>query len=294
MSKQKLVNINVFYSCELLDEKNCYYIDLSELLDRIKNKYEEDNLYKEVVNLNNDPIRIKKIHKEVDTGYYHIVMERLDDTKYSKTTLYGDPIDIGLENNEYISHEISILYDPAKKVLLIQRNISSLSPSGIEKFLRTLYLDYYEEDIFYNLVTAVDERARTEALNKPIYRKINFKVTGESTNDLLSVVSENEYEGVESIEITITTNRSPKAELDNDTTKKILNKWVDNQEVEKLKVDVKEDAEQTVENIDLLKHALRRSMEYTYSDSSELNSDRIFDDMKNMYRNGDDALSLKV
>lgn len=61
-----------------------------------------------------------------------------------KTTIYGESIDVDLEENEYIGHEVSILYDPFHHTMLIQRNISSLSPSGIERFLIVFYLTILE------------------------------------------------------------------------------------------------------------------------------------------------------
>jgi hypothetical protein len=294
MSKTKVVNVNVFYSCSIEGKEMCSYLSLQELFDTIREDYESNKDFKVVKSYNFDPIRIKSIEVSNNTGYYHIIMERLDDRPLSKTTIYGESTGIDLKDNEYIGHEISILYDPLKHTMLIQRNISSLSPSGVERFIDSLYFDYYEEIANFKLVAAVDNRAKGKALNNEIFRRINLKVTGDDADDLLLAVSGSKYEGVESVEIIIATNRSKDAELDHDISKKILTDWVDDDKVEKLSVKTKETEDSPIKEIDLLRHSLKRTLEYTYQEGSELNAYRIYLDMEDLYRNGDDAISLLV
>nr|WP_068129265.1 DUF6731 family protein [Nosocomiicoccus ampullae] len=294
MARTKIVNINIFYTCSLEDDGKYSYLPLQELFDTLKNDYESDKEYKVVKNYNFDPIRIKSVEKSNSTGYYHIIMERLDDKPLSKTTIYGESTNIELKDNEYIGHEISILYDPTKHVMLVQRNISSLSPSGVEKFIDSIYFDYYEEYANFKFVAAIDGRAKDKALNNDIYRSIALKVTGDDTDDLLLGISGNKYEGVESVEIIISTNRSKSAELDCQTSKNLLNRWVDDNNVEKLFVKTKETEDSPVEEIDLLKQALKRTLKYSYTEGIELNAHRIYFDMVDLYRNDDDAISLLV
>lgn len=293
MTRNKLVNINVFYTCEVYDSERAYYVNLTELFNNIQRNYENDPLYKEVANYENDPIRLRSINID-EFNYYHIVFERLDGSTYYKTTIYGDTEDLDLNDDEYIGHEVSILYDPNQNVMLIQRNISSLSPSGIERFIRQLYFDYYEEDIYFKLVAAVDDNATDNALNKDIYRQVALKVNKNSTDDLIRAVTEDDYEGVETVEIIITSNKGKKNQLDTDITQNILEKWVDDPSVEKLSVRVKEGEDMPIEDIDLIKQNLKRSLVYRYEQARELDASRVYEDMRYIYRNGDDALSLKV
>lgn len=291
--RTKLVNINVFYPCEIYNDVAAYYVNLSEMFNTIKLRYERQPYYKEVANYNFDPIRLRTI--EVDNnGYFHIVFERLDSSAYYKTTIYGETEDLNLNDDEYIGHEISVLYDPAKNVMLIQRNVSSLSPSGIEMFIKQLYSDYYEEDIYFKLVAAIDNNAVNEALNKGVYRQLILKVDENSAQDLLHSVTNEEYEGVETVELIITTRKGKSSALNTITTQKILTRWVDDPSVEKLTVRAKEGIDMPIEEIDLLKQALKRTLEYRYEAGIELNATRVFEDMRDIYRNGDDALSLKI
>lgn len=293
MPKQKIVNFNLFFTCSLENEQEASYLPLSDLFEAIRIDYENDTNYKVVKNYNFDPIRIKKIEPPNKSGYYHIVMERLDDTRYQKTTIYGDSIDIDLEKNEYIGHEISILYDPANHTMLIQRNISSLSPSGIEKYIDSVLFDYYEKIMNFKLVPAVDNDAFDKAKNSNTFKQLVLKVKGDKSDDLLTgLMKGRKYKGVSTVEITVTTERSRKAELNSKTTKDLLDEWIDDDEVEKLKVRAIEKEFSNVETVDLLKQNIKRSIIYEYRDAGELNANNIFLDMLRIYRDNDDALSL--
>lgn len=293
MARNKIVNVNVFYCCEIYNEVKAYYVDLTELFKNIQRRYVKQPFFKEVANYNNDPIRLRSINID-NFGYYHIIFERLDGSTYYKTTIYGDTEDLDLNDDEYIGHEVSVLYDPAQNVMLIQRNISSLSPSGIEMFIRQLYYDYYEEDLYFKLVTAVDDSATEEALKKSMYKQIVLKVNENSSQDLIESVIKDDYEGVETVEIVITTKKSKNSELNKETTQSILKKWVDDESVEKLTVRAKDGVDMPIENIDLIKQSLKRALIYRYEQARELDANRVYEDMRGIYRNGDDALSLKV
>lgn len=293
MAKQKKVNFNVFYTCSLETKGEASYIPLTDLFDLIRQQYDNDPNYKVVKNYNFDPIRIKKIEPPNENGYYHIVMERLDDTRYQKTTIYGNSIDIDLEQNEYIGHEISILYDPANNAMLIQRNISSLSPSGIEKYIDSVLFDYYEELMNFKLVPAIDQEAFRKARNSYTFKQLVLKVKGDISNGLLTgLIGNRNYEGMNTVEITITTDHSWDAKLDSSITGNLLDNWIDEESVEKLKVRAIENEFSNIETVDLLKQNIKRSIIYEYREAGELNANNIFLDMLRIYRDDDDAIAL--
>lgn len=293
MAKQKKVNFNVFYTCSLETKGKASYIPLTDLFELIRQQYDNDPNYKVVINYNFDPIRIKKIEPPNENGYYHIVMERLDDTRYQKTTIYGNSIDIDLEQNEYIGHEISILYDPANNAMLIQRNISSLSPSGIEKYIDSVLFDYYEELMNFKLVPAIDQDAFRKARNSDTFKQLVLKVKGDKSNDLITgLIGNRSYEGMNTVEITIATDQSRGAELDSSITGNLLDHWIDEESVEKLKVRAVENEFSNIETVDLLKQNIKRSIIYEYREAGELNADNIFLDMLRIYRDNDDAIAL--
>ncbi|MCD8904343.1 hypothetical protein K2V56_02545 [Staphylococcus chromogenes] len=294
MSKQKIVNFNVFYTCSIQEKGKAPYVSLTELFETIRKEYEEYPQYKVVKNYNYDPVRIKKIEPPNKNGYYHIVVERLDDTRYQKTTIYGDSIDLELENDEYIGHEISILYDPAKNVMVIQRNFSSLSPSGIEKFIDSILFDYYEKYFSFSLIPAMDNNAFKRARNSKTYKQLTLKVKGQQRDDLLKGLVYGSYDGVETVEIVITANRSKNGELNKTITTSLLDDWHNEEETEKLKVKIIENDDSNVETVDLLRQTIKRSLKYEYREAGELNANSIFLDMVRIYSEDDDAISLIV
>ncbi|MDW8570542.1 DUF6731 family protein [Staphylococcus shinii] len=294
MVKTKVVNFNLLFVCGDFQDGSPAYFPLSNLLNEIIDNYNAFPDYKIVKNYNFDPIRIKSITPPQENGYYHIIMERLDDTRLQKTTVFGESIDVDLDDNEYIGHEISVLYDPFNNTMLIQRNISSLSPSGIEKFFESVLFDYIGEYCNFTLVPAIDRNAYNKAENSNIFRQFAIKVKGNQVDDLIKGLSSNSINGAEHIEIIISTNKSKKEELDKDETKKLLNDWANDTCVEKLSVKVKENYESKIEEIDLIRQAIKRSLIYEYREAGELNAQNIFLDMVRIYRDDDNALSLMI
>lgn len=294
MAKTKVVNFNLFFVCSAFQEDLHEYFPLNNLLDTLINDYSNEPEYKVVKNYNFDPIRIKSISPPQENGYYHIIMERLDDTKLQKTTIYGESIDVDLEENEYIGHEVSILYDRHNNTMLIQRNISSLSPSGIEKFFDSVLFDYTEEYCNLKLVPAIDQNAYDKAKSSNIFRQFSIKVKGNEADDLIRGLSSNSINGTEYVEIIVSTDRAKNSELDNFEVKKLIGDWSDSTSVEKLSVKVKENFDSNIEVIDLMHQAIKRSLIYEYRESSELNAQNIFLDMVRIYRDEDNALSLMI
>ncbi|PKE16436.1 DUF6731 family protein [Macrococcoides caseolyticum] len=294
MARTKVVNFNLFFVCSKYSDSEYGYFPLVNLLEKIRRDYERYPNFKLVKNYNFDPIRIKSVSPPQQNGYYHIIMERLDDTKLQKTTVYGDSIDVQLEENEYIGHEISILYDPAKDTMLIQRNISSLSPSGIERFFDSILFDYFEENHNFVLTPAIDNHAYDKAISSSIYRQFAIKVKGEKVDDLIAGLSGNGINGAEYIEIIVSTNKSKNSELDENETQRLLDDWIDDDNIEKLSVKVKDDFDSKVEVIDLIKQAVKRSIIYEYQEAGELNANNIFLDMVRIYSTDDNALSLMI
>lgn len=294
MVKTKIVNFNLFFVCGVVQEDYHEYFPLRDLLDVLIEDYNEFPSYKVVKNYNFDPIRIKSISPPQENGYYHIIMERLDDTKLQKTTIYGESIDVDLEENEYIGHEVSILYDPFHHTMLIQRNISSLSPSGIERFFDSVLFDYTGEYCNFSLISAIDRNTYDKAQNSNIYRQFAIKVKGNQVDDLIRGLSSNSIDGAEYIEIIVSTKKSKKSELNQFRTRQLLDDWANDSNVEKLSVKVKDDFDSKVESIDLIHQAIKRSLIYEYREAGQLNAQNIFLDMVRIYRDDDNALSLMI
>src|SRR5699024_11023389 len=131
--------------------------------------------YKIIYAYNNEPARLSEVSVDSDSQYYHLVFERLDYQLPNRTTLHGESEALDLEDDEYIGIDVNVLYDSENHIFMIQRNRSSLGPSGIEIFLRTIINGYVGQiDGEFNLAMVSDTTAKRRAFNQNAYRKVHL------------------------------------------------------------------------------------------------------------------------
>ena len=87
--------------------------------------------------------------------------------------------EIPLNPGEYIAEDISCLYDRELSVLMVQRNIHSLSPSGIEEY----FTEINTEGIEIELLPIVNKAIIAKALNNEKFRKLELRMA--SANEQL-------------------------------------------------------------------------------------------------------------
>ncbi|EAH1794634.1 hypothetical protein D4329_14465, partial [Listeria monocytogenes] len=135
--KKRLVNFDFFRVCVFEDEKNHKLYDMLSLLNYInKLKLEDRNLI-----IQGEQARLSKIILHQDKPYelFQLNLCRLrEDTPAIATTISSELSNIPLEENEYIAEDINILYDNGHHVLMVQRNIHSLSASGLQVYFQNM------------------------------------------------------------------------------------------------------------------------------------------------------------
>lgn len=286
--KYRKVSFQLFFTCSYLsdaDDENPAYENIKPLFGEIDELYKSDNGYKEVYNYNMDPIRIKELDDDDVNGYYHIVIERLDDTVLSKTTIYGESEDLPLDEEEYIGHEINILYDYHNDLMLLQNNVSSLSRKGIELFINSLLFDYKKDedfDIYFLLVPAIDKKSFRKAKDKKVFSTLGVEITGKENNDYGLFNLEKEFDNIGSIEITIKS-KSKKEPLKRETTVDFLEQWSGSEIPKKLWIKGRDDEDDQLELINLLKQTVKFYYDFEYEKGVRLSSNSIYYEMKRMY-----------
>ncbi|GIO26375.1 hypothetical protein J43TS3_09860 [Ornithinibacillus bavariensis] len=165
---------------------------------------------------------------DIEMRYYHLVFERLDYQVPNRTTLHGESEALDLQDDEYIGIDVNVLYDPHHHIFMIQRNRSSLGPSGIESFLRTIISDYHHDfNDEFNLAIVSDELAKKRTFNQSAYRKLHVKVAGLKANGLVEKLRSKSgvAGGVGTVEITFNLDTPRNAKIDEDFAKSILEKF---------------------------------------------------------------------
>lgn len=134
-------------------------------------------LYGERVRL--DKIELINAHPEIYS--LHFTRLRNDRPAYielEEALLKEIPLDPG----EYIAEDISCLYDAELRVLMIQRNIHSLSVSGLEAYLN----EFKDDDTDISLQFISDKSVVDAALSNKKFRKLELRAASANEDSKLT------------------------------------------------------------------------------------------------------------
>ncbi|WP_438312204.1 DUF6731 family protein [Sporosarcina sp. FA9] len=299
MSVTKRVGFNFFKPYTKVEGEDPIVINLARLFEEVRKRYLEarteglDQEYKHVYRFNDEPARLANVSIDYDTQFYHLVFERLDYVLPNRTTLHGESKAVELEDDEYIGHDVSVLYDPENHILMIQRNRSSLGPTAIEGCLRTLLQQFEVADSF-EMALITDNSAKRRALNQSSYRKIQLKVTGSKADGIIERLWGKAPSGLDVVEISLSSGLKKVDEIDNEFSKEILEEFVNDDEVTSLRIRSREDDESTVEAIDLIDHKFQCFAGFKIDDDRQINPISVFDRMVYLYSNEENGMRNKI
>lgn len=199
---------------------------------------------------------------ELEFSFLHFVrLREINIPSKAKTDQEVEPIE--LENDEYIGEEVSALYDEENHVLMLQRNMHSLGPEGIEEYLNLLW-ENDEEEIYLRPIAPPN--AFDVAKNAYEYRKVNIRFADINKNEESKIKSIfrsplknmiksfDDYEGVNA-QVSITMGNVRKESLDRKTITDTLDDIEKNPEYfSKAEVAKKDTEDSRVELIDLFTH----------------------------------------
>jgi len=285
MSKIKIVKYNFFRPTIKTNEDEAL-IDLSGVFERIRRQYRDGvGMYKIIYEYNGEPARLADINFETETGFYHLVFERLNYQIPSRTTLHGESQLIELEDDEYIGIDVNLLYDPTNHILMIQRNRDSLSTTGIESFISTiLNRDVENLEGIFCLAIVSDENIRTRALRQSAYRKLHFKVIGTKADDIISRLTRNQDDlGIETVEVILSSKPNRSSEIDGTFARQLLQEYSEDPEVQKLRVRARSSEESSIEAIDLFDYKIEAISEFEFIENRYLNPISVFYKMQELY-----------
>lgn len=244
---------------------------------------------------NQEKIRIDMIRVDPKTEYGITHFTRLRDTNVPALTkeMVEELEDLGLDSNEYIAEGVSCLYDDELNIFMVQRNIYSVSPSGIE-----FYINYFNDnaDEYVELRPVVFKNAFERGKGKNIYRSIDIKTADIKKNPrVLSMDNPisrafKELSGLEGfdIEIKVKAARGKKEKLNKRRIEEILSDFQSEKKLlDKAEIGFKESDEAKVEKIDLLKGRIFTFLPFTVLPKKFLNPDVVETDMINIYSKKD-------
>jgi hypothetical protein len=233
--------------------------------------------------------RLEKFSYYDDDCYWLLNFVRLRETNIplrGKIDQEVEPIE--LEDDEFIGEDVSMLYDPKLNVVMLQRNIHSLGPSGIEKYINLLWNSEKEEiylrPIYY-------PNSFDKAMEAKIYRKIMVRfaqlpndINNLDDSPIKSIIQGfGEFKGMIG-EITISMGQAKKENLHRETVYKTLEVIGKNKEIfKKVQLTYKEDEEKEVEILDLFDDKLYDYLIFYLENRQSLACEYVFDNIINRY-----------
>lgn len=268
MEKKDMINRNVRFDYFQLYciEKN----DEGKKIERLFDFFQWMNVMNDIekindrtITYNTERIRIDNLRIEPKTEYGLVHFARLRQSNVpSITALTRDNFkDVTLKADEYLAEDISALYDQETHVLMLQRNIHSLSPTGVADYINYFWNRIHENQVI-ELRPVMKEEAFKYGFGKKVYKKLIVKTadTGANQSGLFDNLKNpfakafsalDSLDGV-NIEITVTSSRS-KESLDFEQVIKTLKELEDHQGLlKKVQVSAKETEDTKVEKIDLI------------------------------------------
>lgn len=254
------------------------------------------NTYKEEVNdrnvgYNGDIIRCNKIYvtsedKNPLTILHFLRMRRGTVPAVANLNL-PDLDDVKLKSDEYIAEDVSALFDSTNYVLMLQKNIFSLSVKALQQYVNYFWnenkSDDEKEEIEFRPILRKDSYKRIKKTNK--INSFSFKTANlvkpkqsKFKSSIQNVIdSIKGYDGI-SVEVKISTTRSKTSVLNAKEVHDSVKEIVDNKDLFKKAVVVSGDGGHS-EPIELLKEKLSCVREYTIPMKAFLNPEVVEQDM---------------
>lgn len=262
---------------------------LFDLVRWINHANRHESYLDRTVDFYTEKARLEEAYYEEDMKYYFLHFVRLGDNIPSKGRLDGKVEPLELEEDEYIGNEVSALYDENHHILMLQRNRSSLGPSGIEYYLNILWNS--EEETIY--LRPISPKGMFEKATKADqFRKIHMRFADIGTSNVegdspvISFVKNiGRYSGVNG-EIVISVGRSREKTLDSDTMISTINDIVANQDsgvINKAEVHYKYTDDTAVEIVDLFAKKAHDFHSFPMEKRTTLSHNAIVEEMWNLY-----------
>lgn len=291
-SKLKKVNFDFYQVWKIHDDQEEVFDfdDWCELMNTQKKEMDDRN-----IGYNGDIIRCNRIYvanaDQNPVTMLHFLRMRRGTTPAVANLNLPKLSDVNLKADEYIAEDASALFDSANYVLMLQKNIFSLSVKALQQYVNYFWnegkSDDEKEEIEFRPILRKDSYKRSKKANK--INSFSFKTANmikpfqsKFKTGIQNIInSAKGYDGV-SVEIKISTTRSKTSVLNSKEVHDSVDEIINNRELFKKAVVVSGDSGHS-EPIELLKEKLSCTREYTIPIKAFLDPEVVEQDMIEKY-----------
>ena len=267
--------------------------DLSKCFERISKLDSVDRTY----NMGNDKIRIQEL-KKVNEYWEILILKLRDEVMPGIADDNGNYTIEILEDGKYYCESTTMLYDPEKSILIIQKNRYGLQPSNVEFLLDKINNDknikiILKPIINKNKIELLNNGHAYRSLEIGIVNNIQEEIIEDSTGIMGVLKNFQKYKG-NNVSIRIGYNKRCKKDecLDSNMVIDTINELYGNIHVNKLKTSIKFNDDTKVETIDLLDDRIYDYENLEYSKENPITHDRLINILKQLYKNKKNNIML--
>lgn len=193
-----------------------------------------------------------------------------------------------LDEDEYIGEEVSALYDQKYKIIMLQRNRNSLSPSGIEKYFSGVLEN---GDIIELVPIPAPDDLKTVKQNQ-IFRKLSIgfsptniddEILNNSNKSIIQIIRGSRNLGALRVSVTLSLGNSKKGKTLKQEEITELGNLQKYDGFNKIQVSRSEDEDTEVEIVDLLAGKLYDVITIKFSRFNPIKYERLIVEMQNLY-----------
>lgn len=193
-----------------------------------------------------------------------------------------------MNDDEYIGEEVSALYDQRFKVIMLQRNRNSLSPSGIEKYFSGVLGT--GDQIELKPIPVPDELKTVRP--EQIFRKLSIsfsptniddEILNNTNNSIMRIIRGSKEMGAVRATLTLSLGNSAKnRSLDQDEILE-LRSFADVKWFKRIQINRRESEDTEIEMVDLISSKLNDVITMTVSKTEPIKYDRLKLEMQALY-----------
>ena len=197
-----------------------------------------------------------------------------------------------LEDGKYYCESTTMIYDPEKCILVMQKKRFRLQASKVELFFNKINIDekiriILKPIINKNKINLLDKCKVYRSLEIGFANSFNEENIQEKTNGILGTLNNfQKYKG-NSVTIRIGYDKRAKKDdcLDSNLVVDTINQLYGNIEVNKLKTSIKFDDDTKAETIDLLDDRIYDRENFEYNKENPITHERIVNTLRLLYKN---------
>lgn len=236
----------------------------------------------------NDEARLDKIFYDDKNDLWFLNFARLraqnPPLKGKRNTIL-EPIN--LDDDEYIGEDITVLFDNRNYIAMVQRNLHSLSPSGIVNYINLMWQSQNEIIEFRPILLndTISRLSKADSIKKFTVRFADIEKFVPSENASIKAIID-KFKDFDAItgEITIGIGRNNKKRLDNNKIIETIEELtMIRDKISKAQIALKETDDSKVELIDLFDQRAHDYIIFSLEERQSIGFEYIVDKMKERY-----------